>query len=396
MSGTATPEARAASQVPTRAVGGALSRLGTVLGDIVDRRGSLQAIALMRVLFGAIVIRHLWPDLRATVVPVERFHVPWWSWLPVPSPTVYRSLVWLGVAAAVAMVLGLATRLATRTAFAVVAYLVFVDMTGFAHNRGFLVWILFGLSLLPTENACTILNTRMGRLLRRGGDGRGTPSVGSAIGDTRREAIGPLWPLLLLRIVVSSVYLTSGLTKLADPDWRSGLVLWDRVVRHEHLIPFEGWIGDVLTARAFHYVLAPSAIAIELFVGVGFWLARTRLTAVWVALAFHVSIELTASVQTFSYSAIAALLIWVTPTSADRVLTGTPGLSAIVRRLDWLRRFRIERVPGGTGGPTTLFDRDGSILRGSHAQLTALSRLPLVFPIAAPALAVHRLRRPSG
>lgn len=98
-------------------------RVGALLDDVVDRVGSMQALALMRLALGAVVVRHLWPDLRSAVVPVERFHVPWWSWLPVPSPEGYRTLMWLGVAAGVAMVLGLATRWATATAFVVVAYL---------------------------------------------------------------------------------------------------------------------------------------------------------------------------------------------------------------------------------------------------------------------------------
>jgi uncharacterized membrane protein YphA (DoxX/SURF4 family) len=343
-----------------------------VLDGIVRGWGSLRAMALMRLLFGLIVIRHLWPDLRAPVVLVERFHVPWWSWLPVPSPELYRGLVWLGVLAGVAMVLGLAPRLATRTAFAVVTYLVLVDMTSFAHNRGFLVWMLFGLSLLPTGGAFSLSRTE------------------------QRLAVGPLWPVLLLRIVVSTVYLTSGLTKLLNPDWRSGLVLWDRVVRHEHLIPFDGWVHDVLTARLFHQLLSPSAIAVELFVGAGLWFARTRLIAIWVALAFHVSIELTASVQTFSYSAIAALLLWVTPRDGDRVLTATPASSRLVRRLDWLRRFAVERQPVASGEPMRLVDRDGVERHGRDAHLTALSRLPLLFPVVAPALAWYRLRRRSG
>lgn len=283
-----------------------LARADAALDDVVGRRGDVRAIALMRVLFGAIVIRHLWPDARASVLPVERFHVPWWSWLPVPSPAVYRGLLWLGVAAGVGMILGLAARVATVTAFAVVGYLLFVDMTGFAHNRGFLVWILFGLSLVPTGGAFTVMN-----LTRRSGGG--VPRTG---------IVQAVWPVLLLQVVVSSVYLTSGLTKLANPDWRSGLVLWDRVVRQRHLIPFEGWIDDVLVSRAFHRVLSPSAIAAEVFIGLGLWFRRTRPAAVVVAVVFHLSIEVTASVQTFSYSAIAALLIWTVPTTRRASGTG--------------------------------------------------------------------------
>lgn len=279
------------------------------LDRVVERQGDLRALAAMRMLFGVIVVRHLWPDLRAPVVAVERFHVPWWSWLPVPSPAVYRGLVWLGVAAGVAMALGLASRVATATAFVVVTYLLLVDMMGFGHNRAFLVWMLFGLALLPTGGAFTV--GAVGRRVR----GRPRPP-----GAT----IGPLWPVFLLQVVVSSVYLTSGLTKLANPDWRSGLVLWDRVVGHAHLIPFDGWIQDVLVSRGFHRLLAPSAIAVEVFLGIGLWLRRTRPVAVAVAVVFHLSIELTASVQTFSYSAIAALLIWTVPPpweSRDRAAT---------------------------------------------------------------------------
>jgi uncharacterized membrane protein YphA (DoxX/SURF4 family) len=283
-------------------------RLDAWLDALVERRENLRSIALMRVLFGAIVIRHLWPDLQSSITPVERFHVPWWSWLPLPSPSLYRVLLWIGVAAGLAMLLGLVTRLATVTAFAVVSYLVFVDMTGFAHNRGFLVWMLFGLSLLPTGAAYTVLNLR-----RRFDHSR--PTGGSTAGP---DIVGPVWPVLLLQVVVSSMYLTSGTTKLLNPDWRSGLVLWDRTVRQDHLIPFDDWIYDMLTSRTFHYFLSPSAIAVELFLGIGLWFGRTRRLAVALAILFHASIEITASVQTFSYSAIAALLIWSVPTLTKR------------------------------------------------------------------------------
>jgi uncharacterized membrane protein YphA (DoxX/SURF4 family) len=262
-----------------------------LLDRIVDAEGSMRAVCLMRLLFGVIVVRHLLPEVTASRVPVERFHVPWWGWLPVPSPDAYRLVLWVGVLAGVLMVIGLLARVATAVALVVVSYLLFVDMTGFAHNRGFLVWMLVGLTLLPTDRALS-LDARLAR---------------------RRSDLGPLWPVMLLRIVASSVYLTSGLTKLLDADWRGGLVLWDRTVRMEHLIPFDGWIRDLLLDRGFHAVLAPSAIVAEVFIGLGLWFGRTRLTAVALALLFHASIELVASVQTFSYSAMAALLLWVTP-----------------------------------------------------------------------------------
>jgi uncharacterized membrane protein YphA (DoxX/SURF4 family) len=342
------------------------------LGAIVDRRGDLRAICLMRALMGLVVIRHLWPDLTAEVSAVERFHVPFWTWLPVPGPGGHRALVVLGTVAGAAMVVGLAARAATVVAAATVTYLVTLDVTSFAHNRGFLVWLLVGLSLLPVDRAWAL-------------DARLT-------GSSHRSTTGLLWPVLGLRVVVSTVYLTSGLTKLADPDWRGGLVLWDRVDRHQHLVPGDGWLVDLLTSRAFHHVLSPAAIAVEVFLGVALWLARTRIAAIWVALAFHASIELVASVQTFSWSAIVALLLWVTPSARDRTVVAGAELGRLVRRLDWLGRFRVGQIDGDPGTPPSLIDRDGRVLSGRVAELTVLSRLPLAFPLAGPALALHRLR----
>jgi Vitamin K-dependent gamma-carboxylase len=352
----------------TATVSPGVARRRSLLDEIVDARGDLRAVALMRALLGLIVVAHLWPDLTSDVTAVERFFAPWWSWLPVPSPALYRGLVWIGVAAGIAMAAGLAAHAATRVAFVVVAYLLVLDVTTFAHNRAFLTWLLFGLCFLPANAVVGV--------------------------GTRRWATttGPFWPVTMLRVVVSSVYLTSGLTKLANPDWRSGLVLWDRVVRHEQNIPFDGWIHDLVTNRAFHYVLSPGAIMVEVFVGLALWFPRTRLVAIWLALAFHTSIQVAASVQTFSFSAFAATLLWVTPSTRDRTLVASPGLAGVVRRLDWLHRFRVEAPRGGSNS-TTVVDRDGTERHGTDARLFALSRLPLTFAFVAPLQACRLLGR---
>ena len=272
-------------------------RLGP-LGPIVDATGDLRLIGLMRAAFGLIVIVHFWPDLTAEQLPVERFHEPWWSWWPVPHPGGYEFLLWVGVAAGALMVVGVATRIATAVAFSVVLYLLVVDISGFGHNRAFLTWMLFGLSLMPTDRSYSL----RAWAARRGGH--------------PLDTTGFTWPVVMLRVIVSGVYLASAGTKLLDSAWRSGLVLWDRTLRFEHTIPeaFDGWIHDMLVSRWFHRLLAPAAIATELFLAIGLWFPRTRRLALAVAVAFHVSIELTAKVQTFSYSALAALLIWLVPT----------------------------------------------------------------------------------
>jgi len=102
---------------------------------------------------------------------------------------------------------------------------------------------------------------------------------------------------------------------------------------------------------------------------------------VWVAICFHLAIELSAEVQVFSFLAIAVLVIWAVPSTRDRVLVLDPGsrsqrrFAGVVRSLDWLARFRVE-----PGTRLEVVDRDGTI-RGAPF---ALSRLPLTAWFALP------------
>jgi hypothetical protein len=118
---------------------------------------------------------------------------------------------------------------------------------------------------------------------------------------------------------------------------------------------------------------------------------------VWVAVGFHVAIEVSASVQVFSYLAIAVLLIWAVPSTRDRVLRIDPTAGrhqrwgAVVRRLDWLARFRVEPAPPGSRHE--LVDRDGTAIYGAPAVVFTLSRLPLTAWFALPALLLPAVRR---
>ena len=133
----------------------------------------------------------------------------------------------------------------------------------------------------------------------------------------------PAWPLWLLRFEAATVYGASGLSKLVDPDWFGGEVTWHRVERTRQRIEasvLPDWVIPVLADRSFHTVAAKLIIATELFIAIGLWSRRTRYAAVWVAVCFHVAIELSARVEVFSYLAIAALVIWSVPSTRDRVL----------------------------------------------------------------------------
>ena len=202
------------------------------------------------------------------------------------------------------------------------------------------------------------------------------------------------------------VYLASGFSKLVDPDWFGGLVLWDRVVRYQYVLeptPLPAWAVDLLTERWLYYIVGPAAVFTELFIGVGLWFGRTRLAAVWVAIVFHLLIEVSASVEVFSYVAIAALAIWVTPSTRDRIVRvgGDASTSrvviALVRAGDWFGRFEVVRRGSVRAGDHASSIGTGRCTHGSDAVSLLLSRLPLTFPVAAPVrLLTSRHHRRAG
>ncbi|MCY3967240.1 MAG: HTTM domain-containing protein [bacterium] len=217
----------------------------------------------------------------------------------------------------------------------------------------------------------------MGGIGLRGFDDCGAVGLGAVRPDPNDQ--GFVWPIWLLRFEAAAIYFASGFSKLIDPDWVSGRVLHDRTLRYQDdaMSVLGETLGnpilEVLTSRTFHWVLSPMAVATELFIACGLWFRRTRLFAVWVAVAFHLGIEISAQVEVFSAIAIGALVIWVTPSTRDRNLI-TP--HRWVKWLDWTARFNITVVPGSSWCVT---DRNNTQLEGSAARSFVFSRLPATF-----------------
>jgi uncharacterized membrane protein YphA (DoxX/SURF4 family) len=353
---------------------------------LLARPVSMRSLALLRALAGPAVLLHLQPFLSDALdgrVYSDAFYQPYASWYPELPEAVYVGLLWLAVVAAVAMSLGLLTRLATATTFSIVAYNLFLSTTHFHNNRAYLVIVLGILAVAPCGRELSL-----DAWIRRR---RRLPALALS---------APAWPLWLLRFECAAIYGASGLSKLLDPDWFGGTVTWQRVVRGRadleswHL---PDWAISVLTDRDFHTGAAKLIVLTELFIAIGLWSRRTRYAAVWIAVVFHLTIEASASVQVFSYLGVAVMVIWAVPSTRDRIVRvdlATPGgrmWRALVRALDWLARFRVE--PGAAGAPLELVDRDGTTVRGAPAAVVALSRLPLTAWFALPALLLPVVRR---
>jgi hypothetical protein len=285
-------------------------------------------------------------------------------------------MLWIAFVAALAMTVGLGTRLATAAVWAIVTYDLFLSTTNFHNNRAYLVIVLAALAVTPC-----------GRELSVDAWWRARRGLGA------RPTASPAWPLWLLRFEAATVYGASGLSKLLDHDWFAGTVTWHRVVLQRGRLEssvLPDWAIDVLTNRSFHTFAAKVVIATELFIALGLWWRRTRYVAVWIAVCFHVTIQLTARVEVFSFLAVAALVIWSVPSTHDRLLVVDPTnvghrrFARAVGGLDWLARFRVE--PAAPGSALRVVDRDGRVLAGGRAVRLALSRLPVTAWFALPTL----------
>ena len=347
---------------------------------------SMRALALLRVLIGPVVLLHLRPILdaaRAGRIYRDSFYEPYVNWYPELPRDLYVAMLWVAVVAALAMTIGLFTRVATVTAFVIVTYNVFLSTTNMHNNRAYLMIVLAALAAAPSGRELSV-----DAWVRRV---RGLPPL---------PTTSPGWPLWLLRFEAATVYAASGFSKLIDRDWFSGIVTWHRVVLVRDRVDasvLPSWAVDVLTDRSFHTVAAKLIIATELFIAVGLWSRRTRYAAVWVAICFHIAIELSAEVQVFSFLAMAVLVIWAVPSTRDRVLLLDPGAASqrrfarVVRGLDWLARFRVEWGPSGT--PVSLVERDGRVVAGGWALCRVLSRLPVTAWFTLPVLLLPGARR---
>jgi hypothetical protein len=355
-----------------------------VIDELLGRPVSMRAMALLRVLVGPIAYVHLRPiavDAWHGRIYRDAFFQPYASWYPdLPRP-LYTAVITAGLVATVAMTVGVKARAATVVVWAVVTYHLFLSSTHVHSNRAYLAIVLTALAITPCDRELSFDAWWRSR--------RGRPA---------RPTTSPGWPLWLLRFEAATVYGASGLSKLLDAEWFSGTVTWHRMVRTRDLLiasPLPRWAVDMLSDRSFHTFAAKAIVATELFIALGLWSRRTRLAAVWVAVCFHVSIQLSASVEVFSYLAIAALVTWSVPSTRDRTLHVDPArhgaLLATVRSLDWLARFRIES--DAAGGPVALVDRDGTASSGRRATVMTLSRLPAVAWFALPLVAADRLTR---
>lgn len=351
------------------------------LGRWLHERGELRVLGLARLGFGLLLLSTsvtLYREARHGFFR-DAFYI---SFLPerlLPNGPAFQALLAAHALLAVWVIAGWRSRPALGLASLVGLYLLLCNRLDFHNNRYALYCYAFLLSLAPCDRAHAL----------------GAPAAPP-------EPEGPLWAQRLVQAQASLVYLASGLSKLADPDWAGGVVLGDRAARFLAqrklgwpVDPFLAWFSQPHVSSPFSKVV----IATELFLAIGLWAPRARAIALWVGFFFHLTIEVTQQVQIFSYTTLTVYLLFVAPKTRERVVEVPPGraaLGGVVRLLDWLARFDVRAADAFAA-----VDRDGRRATGFSAFVLLCRALPLLFPLWLPlavadrALSARRASRPA-
>jgi uncharacterized membrane protein YphA (DoxX/SURF4 family) len=243
-------------------------------------------------------------SLLAPLVPLE--HHRWvhgldFSWSVAREPHLVSPLVpglalgaglcsalgYLRIGLAVMLLLGVRSR-ASAALLALVSYwLMFSDRFQYLHHLHLLFLSIAWLSLAPLDGRFSVE-----RWLR------GAAAAQSA----------PVWPLVLLRAMVISIYLASGLAKL-NQEWLDGETL--HTLETLGTLHGRGWLW--LRSSVGYAAIARAVALIELLLPILLARGVTRRFGVLCGWALHLGVSLSMSVSTFGVEmALLLVAFWVT------------------------------------------------------------------------------------
>jgi hypothetical protein len=327
-----------------------------------DETGDTSALRAARVVLGILLFEAAFRAARELQSGYfgDAFH---WPILPealVASRLEYTAIVLAQAAFAAMVILGFRARPALLASALLGTYVLLCDRVQFHNNR----WALACYALLLSLTPC---------------DQRGPPE-------------GPLWAARLAQLQVALIYLSSGGSKLIDPDWRTGRVILERFALYGSQAVDAGVpraVVDRLSEPGSAQALAVFAIGTELLLVVGLWPRRTRAFALWWGVWFHLTIEATSRVESFTWLTFAMYALFATPDlRARRIVYDASNaqkraLARAVARLDWLARFELQ-PESPASSDFVVVGRDGTRRTGLQALAAVARCTPLLFPLWIP------------
>lgn len=237
------------------------------LHRIIQLRTSPPYLGIARIIIGlnaAFASLEAWRMLSRVLQPLV-VKIPFFPWIPLLPSGALRIFLGVWLLAAVLFAIGWKTRVAGAVLSLVIGYTLIMDQQNYSNH----LYLLFLVVLLLTIAE-----------------------------STRRE-----WPILLLKIQITIVYVFSALAKIT-PQYLAGEIL-TRSLK-------QGW----LAVPEVTSVLAVISIAAELFIACGLWSRRLRCFAIVAGIGFHVLIIATLdssrlSLVIFALDVFAVYLLFV-------------------------------------------------------------------------------------
>jgi uncharacterized membrane protein YphA (DoxX/SURF4 family) len=201
-----------------------------------------------------------WRSLSRMLRPLA-VRIPFFSSIPLLPPAALRIFISMWLVAALLFALGWKTRVAGAVLVLVTGYTLFLDQQTYS-NHLYLLFVVILLLTIADSGAAWSFDTCR----------HGTPRDVAA------------WPILLLKIEVTIVYVYSALAKIT-PQYLAGEIL-NRSLKQE------GWgaVPQSWRAPAAMSFLAAMSIAVELFIAFGLWSRRLRPYAIVAGAGFHLLI----------------------------------------------------------------------------------------------------------
>jgi hypothetical protein len=291
-----------------------------------------STLALVRIAFGLVMVGWalaLVPDLfaffsRDGVVPAQPRHLGWGLLLTFPSDEAVIG-VWAALLLSSLLVLvGFGTRLAAAVLF--VCLLSFERRNILILNSGDFVLqhVALFLALSPAGAALSI-----DRWLRAREKFWESPSRAQ-------------WPLRLMQVQLSVIYLASVWAKVRGVTWNDGTAV-SFALRVEDLARFP--VPDAFgTTPILANLLTYGTLAVELGVAILIWVPGVRLFAAAGGVLLHVGIDYALTVGFFSMAMLILYLAFLPPETANRFVLWLRGRLAR-GRIGFLQRFAAASTP---------------------------------------------------
>ena len=306
---------------------------------------SSSTLAVVRMAFAAVLVGWaitLGPDLMSFfggkgILPRQPNYARQgergtWSLLGVsPGRGLIVMAYLLFVAAAVSLLIGFHTRLAAALVFC--GLVSFTRRNPFVFNSGDLLLRVLAFYVLLAPSGAALSVDRWRRTRRGRGDFWECPPRA-------------VWPLRLMQLQLSVVYLSTLWAKGVGATWHDGTaVSYALRIRFLERFPVPHLVTrSVLTSNVLTY----ATLATELALGILVWNRRARPWVLLLGVAFHLAIDYSLRVGFFSYAMFVLYLAFVPAETADRwVLRIRERLARRARRARRPAEEELEPAPTG-------------------------------------------------